>query len=78
MRPEGTPYKLPAGKARVKIGDVEGTADIPANADSVTITVALKKTGHVMLQTWLTQADGQSRGAFYVTAKTLAAERRQP
>jgi arylsulfatase A-like enzyme len=78
MRPEGTPYKLPASKARVKIGDVEGTADIPANADSVTITVALKKTGHVMLQTWLTQADGQSRGAFYVTAKTLAAERRQP
>ena len=71
MRPEGTPYKLPAGKARVKIGDMEGTADIPADAESVTISLSLKKTGHVMLQTWLTEADGKSRGAYYVTARRL-------
>ncbi|HUE71839.1 MAG TPA: arylsulfatase [Pirellulaceae bacterium] len=67
MRPEGTPYKLPPGKARVKIGDTEAAADIPANADSVTIRLALKKSGHVMLQTWLIEADGKSRGAYYVT-----------
>lgn len=66
MRPEGTPYKLPAGKARVKIGDALGAADIPADADSVTISLALKKTGHVMLQTWLTDREGNSRGAYYV------------
>ncbi|HZL88127.1 MAG TPA: arylsulfatase [Pirellulaceae bacterium] len=78
MRPAGTPYKLPRGKARVKIGDVEGTADIPANADGVTINLALKKSGHVMLQTWLTDGDGQSRGAYYVTVKALAAEQRYP
>lgn len=69
MRPEGTLYKLPPGKARVKIGDIEGAAEIPANADSITITLPLKKSGHLMLQTWLTQADGQSRGAYYVTVE---------
>jgi hypothetical protein len=36
MRPSGVPYKIPAGKARVKIGDVEAAADITAPADSVT------------------------------------------
>ena len=71
MRPEGTPYELPAGKARVKIGDVEGEAEIPADADAVTITLSLNKTGHVMLQTWLTQEGGQSRGAYYLTVKRL-------
>jgi hypothetical protein len=72
MRPEGTPYKLPAGKARVKFGELEGSADIPADADSVTITLPLKKTGHVMLQTWLTDREGNSRGAYYVTVKAIA------
>jgi arylsulfatase A-like enzyme len=67
MRPEGTPYELPAGTARVKIGQVEGTAEIPADAESVTISLDLKKTGHVMLQTWLVDSTGRSRGAYYVT-----------
>jgi len=71
MRPEGTPYKLPAGKARVTIGDIEGSAEVPADADSVTIRLSLKKSGHVMLQTWLTDREGNSRGAYYVTVKAL-------
>lgn len=71
MRPSGVPYKIPAGKARVKIGDVEGTADISAAADSVTITLDLKPTGHVMLQTWLDESDGKSRGAYYTTVKRI-------
>jgi hypothetical protein len=50
---------------------VEGTADITAPADSVTITIDLKPTGHVMLQTWLEQVDGKSRGAYYTTVKRL-------
>ena len=74
MRPEGTPYQLPAGKARVKIGDAEAAADIPSDADSVTIRLALKKSGHVMLQTWLIDQDGNSRGAYYVTVKALASK----
>ena len=71
MRPAGVPYKIPAGKARVKIGDVEGAADIPADADSVTIMLDLKPTGHVMLQTWIDGADAKSRGAYYTTVKRL-------
>ena len=71
MRPPGVPYKVPAGKARVIIGDVEGTTDIKTPADSVTITLDLKPTGHVMLQTWLDEADGKSRGAYYTTVKRL-------
>ena len=71
MRPSGVPYKIPAGKARVRIGDVEGTAEIPAVAGSVTITLDLKPTGHVMLQTWLDEADGKSRGAYYTTVKRI-------
>ena len=71
MRPTGVPYKIPAGKARVKIGDVESAVDIAAPADSVTITLDLKPTGHVMLQTWLDEADGKSRGAYYTTVKRV-------
>ena len=72
MRPAGVPYIIPAVKARVKIGDIEGITDIAAPADSVTITLDLKPTGHVMLQTWLDEADGgKSRGAYYTTVKRL-------
>lgn len=71
MRPSGVPYKIPAGKARVNIGDVEGSADIPADTDSVTITLDLQPAGHVMLQTWLDEANGKSRGAYYTTVKRL-------
>jgi hypothetical protein len=74
VRPEGTTSKLAAGTARVKIGDIEKTADIPADADSVAITLSLQKSGHVMLQTWLTDREGNSRGAYYVTVKSLVAE----
>lgn len=71
MRPAGVPYSLPVGMARVKIGDAEGKADIPANSDSVTITLDLKPSGHAMLQTWLESANGQSRGAYYTTVRRL-------
>ncbi|MBC7853547.1 MAG: arylsulfatase [Pirellulaceae bacterium] len=71
MRPSGLPYKIATGKARVKIGDVEGAVDISDPADSVTITLDLQPTGHVMLQTWLDEADGKSRGAYYTTVKRI-------
>jgi arylsulfatase A-like enzyme len=71
MRPSGVPCKIPAGKARVKIGNVEAAADIAAPADSVTITLDLEPSGHVMLQTWLDEVDGKSRGAYYTTVKRI-------
>lgn len=71
MRPEGTEYKIPAGEARVKIGEKEGTVKIPADADFATIELELQPTEHVQLQTWLTQIDGKSRGAYYTTVRRL-------
>jgi arylsulfatase A-like enzyme len=71
MRPEGVDHPIPAGEARVKIGDQEGAAKIPAGASSVTIELDLQPTEHVHLQTWLTQQDGKSRGAYYTTVRRL-------
>jgi arylsulfatase A-like enzyme len=71
MRPAGTEYKIPAGEARVKIGDKEATAKIAEGADNATIELNLEPTGHVQLQTWLTQTDGKSRGAYYTTVRRL-------
>ncbi len=69
MRPAGTEHKIPAGEARVKIGDVEGTAKIAEGATSATIELDLQPTEHMQLQTWLTQADGKSRGAYYTIVR---------
>jgi arylsulfatase A-like enzyme len=71
MRPEGTAHKIPAGEARVKIGDREATAKIADGADSAILELELKPTEHVQLQTWLTQTDGQTRGAYYTTVRRL-------
>jgi arylsulfatase A-like enzyme len=71
MRPAGTEYKIPAGEARVKIGDKEGTVKIAEGAEVATIELDLEPTGHVQFQTFLTQADGKSRGAYYTTVRRL-------
>jgi arylsulfatase A-like enzyme len=71
MRPEGTEHKIPAGEARVKIGDKEGSVKVAEGATSATIALELEPTDHVQLQTWLTQADGKSRGAYYTTVRRL-------
>jgi len=71
MRPAGVDFKIPAGEARVKIGDQEATAKIAEGADRAIIEIDLKPTGHVRLQTWLTTADGKSRGAYYTTVSKL-------
>lgn len=71
MRPAGTEHKIPAGEARVKIGDKEATAKIAEGADVATIEIDLEPTGHVQMQTWLNQPDGKSRGAYYTTVRRL-------
>ena len=71
MRPAGTEHKIPAGEARVKIGDQEATAKIAEGAESVTLELDLPAGGHQQLQTWLTQTDGKSRGAYYTTVRRL-------
>jgi arylsulfatase A-like enzyme len=55
---------LRAKKARLKIGEVEVSADVPAGAAEITLEARLAA-GKARLQTWLD--DGPvSRGAFYV------------
>jgi arylsulfatase A-like enzyme len=61
---------LEATKARVKIGDVEQTQDVAPNASAATLRLKLPA-GPQRMQTWLTAADGQSRGAFFVEVRRL-------
>ena len=60
-----------ADTARMKIGHVEMSEKIPADAKGVTLTADLKA-GQTTLQTWLANsATGKSWGAYYVDVKRL-------
>ena len=59
---------IAATQARLKIGIVDVTKPVPADALAVTFRVKLKA-GKTRLQTWLTDDNGTSRGAYYVYAK---------
>jgi arylsulfatase A-like enzyme len=61
---------IAATKARLKIADEDLTGPIPLNAHCVRFRVELK-TGKTRLQTWFTNENGTSRGAYYVYAKRL-------
>ena len=56
--------------ARIQIGDMTTKADVPANATSVVLSMALPK-GQTEMQTWLQAVDRIERGAFYVYVKQL-------
>ncbi len=70
QRPAGVDYQLKPGKARLKIGKTEATAKVADGQDCVELTVDLKA-GSAMLQTWLDEDEGASRGAYYVTVRKL-------
>jgi len=61
---------ITATKARLKVADVDITRPVPAEAHAVTFQVKLDA-GKTRLQTWLTDDQGASRGAYYVYAKRL-------
>jgi hypothetical protein len=64
-------FPLQATTARVKLGDVEATAPVPAGASSVTLTLRVPA-GPARLETTLTdEATGKSRGAFFVEIRRL-------
>lgn len=70
-RPAGVEAPFPtAGTAKIRIDDVELESLYAAGAESVTLAVDLKK-GPATLQTWLTEPGGNSRGAFFVTARRI-------
>jgi len=70
QQPAQANYSLDAVSARVAVAGVEGTATVPQGATSVTWTAELKA-GKSRLQTWLTRADGQSRGAYFVEIRKV-------
>ncbi len=59
-----------ATQARLKVADQDLTKPVPTDAHCVTFQVRLKA-GKTRLQSWLTDNDGTSRGAYYVYAKRL-------
>ena len=59
-----------ATRARLTIADVEVTEPILPDASAVTFKIELKA-GKTRLQTWFTDDDGASRGAYYVYVKRL-------
>ncbi len=67
---------IPGGKAitvtraRLKVADIDQTKPVPVDALTVTFQAKLKA-GKTRLQTWFTDGDGTSRGAYYVYAKRL-------
>ncbi|MFQ6131986.1 MAG: arylsulfatase [Armatimonadota bacterium] len=61
---------ISATKARLKIADVDLTKPIPEDAHAVTFQARLKA-GQTRLQTWFTDDEGASRGAYYVYVKRL-------
>ncbi len=71
QKPAVAAFPIQATSARVRVGDAEATAPVPAGATSVTIPLELKD-GPVKLQTWLIdEPTGKSRGAFFVTIRRL-------
>jgi hypothetical protein len=67
---------IPGGKAitatsaRLRIADVDVNKSVSKEDHAVTFQVKLK-VGKIRLETWFTDGDGTSRGAYYVYAKRL-------
>jgi hypothetical protein len=69
-QPEHTKRELVAVKARLKVGDEEHNAAVPAGVSGMAFVIDLKA-GKTRLQTWLQEKDGATRGAFYVDVERL-------
>jgi hypothetical protein len=64
-------HPIGATQARLKIADVDVTAPIPEDACEVTFQIPLKA-GKTRLQTWFTDSQSTSRGAYFVYVKRLS------
>ncbi|MHC4477178.1 MAG: arylsulfatase [Planctomycetota bacterium] len=61
---------ISATTAKLRIAGFNETKEIPGNAKAVTFRTKLRA-GKAKLQTWFTDENGQSRGAYYVYVKRL-------
>ena len=64
-RPAGVKYKFGAGEARVKVGSLEQTVAVTEGQGVITFSVELPE-GPALMQTWISEADQDARGAYYV------------
>jgi hypothetical protein len=61
---------IQARTARLTVGKIDETRPVPAGAKSMTFVVRLEA-GGTRLQSWLTEENGTSRGAYFVEVKCL-------
>ena len=66
--PSEAAFVIQADEARIKVGQVDKARVVPNGATAVKFTVELNS-GQQSLQTWFTEDDGKSRGAFYVEVR---------
>ncbi len=63
--PDEESTAIAPSQARISIGDVEATAEVPAGAERVTFEANLTA-GVSELEAWFLDPDGEERGAYYV------------
>lgn len=69
-RPSGVSKKLSPGKAQLTIQNQQPEVVVPEGVEEVRITLELK-TGNAQLRTTLTDDQGRSHGAYFVTVERL-------
>ena len=74
QRPEEARHPIDAVKARVRIGESERSADVAPGAVSIAFDLDLPE-GPARLQSWITDAKGVTRGAYYASLRLLNAEK---
>ncbi|MDA2924688.1 N-acetylgalactosamine 6-sulfate sulfatase, partial [Acidobacteria bacterium AH-259-L09] len=70
QQPTETRFRIQATQARLKIGEQEQEQSIPTGATGVPFVMNLKA-GQTRMQSWFTNDEGKSRGAFFIYAKLL-------
>jgi hypothetical protein len=72
QQPLEAEFPVEATSARLKVGEAEGQwkGELTPGMTGFAIRLPLKA-GPARMQTWLTNADGKSRGAFYVYARRV-------
>ncbi len=69
-RPGKDEKVLTATSAKVEVGDASAEKAVAKGSKNVALELKLKA-GSAMLKTYLTNADGKSRGAYYVEVEKL-------
>lgn len=74
QRPRGVEHPIDGSTARVRVGNVERSKEIPPGASAVTFRGRLEA-GPARLQTWFMDGDSPLRGAYYVYVRRIAGSR---